>query len=100
MKQRDILESTGSSSSDSPINTPQVNSYKSLADLNDGDLKALDYTYLLICHLVHLNNQFLTQFCDAVVVLNIYGILQKFLLLCKLLFVLKNSIVKIVLQRK
>lgn len=80
MKQKNAIDSTGSSSTESPITSF---GYKSLNDLNDDDLKALEYTYLLICHLVHLNDQFLTQFCDAVVVLNIYGLLQKLLLLCK-----------------
>lgn len=79
IKQKNVLDSTESSSSESP----QPNGYKSLNDLTDDDLKALEYTYLLICHLVHLNEQFLIQFCDAVVVLNIYGLLQKLLLLCK-----------------
>lgn len=80
MKQKNTADS---SSSDSPINSPHPQNYKSLNDLNDDDLNALDYTYLLICHLVHLNDQFLTQFCDAVVILNIPSLLQKFLLLSK-----------------
>lgn len=83
LKQKNATESSGSSASDSPVNTPQPHTYKSLNDLTDDDLKALEYTYLLICHLVHLSDQFLNQFCDAVVVLNIYSLLQKLLLLCE-----------------
>lgn len=86
MKQKIALDSVGSSS-ESPINTSQVYCYKSLDDLSDDDLKALEYTFLLICHLVYLNNQFLTQFCDAVVVLNIYELVQKLLLLCGLIYI-------------
>lgn len=84
MKQKTAAESTGSSFSDSPINTPQPLGYRSLNDLSGDDLKALEYTFLLICHLVHLNVQFLAQFCDAVVVLSVYGLLQQLLLLCTL----------------
>lgn len=94
VKQKNVLESTGSASSDSPTNTPQSNGCKSLNDLTDDDLKALQNTYLLICHLVHLNNQFLTQFCDAVVVLNMYGLLQKLFFLCKFFAVSINFVIK------
>lgn len=87
MRQKNCTEST-SSISPSPANTPTVatENYKAFADISDDDLCAVESVFLLICHLVHLNSQFLTQFCDSIAVLNIYGLLQGFLLLCKFLF--------------
>lgn len=54
-----------------------------LVDLRDDDLQALEYIYLLICHLCHLQVKFLTQFCDALAVLNVYGVIRSLLSLCK-----------------
>lgn len=56
----------------------------SISDLDDEDLEALERLYTLICHLVYLDDKFLNQFCDVVVILNMYNILRKLLLLCKL----------------
>lgn len=54
-----------------------------LVDLKDDDLQALEYIYLLICHLCHLQVKFLIQFCDALAVLNVYGVIRSLLSLCK-----------------
>lgn len=83
MKQKNTTDSTDSSSSNSPLNSTNPQIYRSINDLSDQDLQALEYTYLLICHLVHLDIEYLIKFCEAVVVLNIYELLQKLFLLCK-----------------
>lgn len=92
MRQKNCTEST-SSISPSPANTPTVapESYKAFVDISDDDLSAVESVFLLICHLVHLSTQFLTQFCDAIAVLNIYGLLQGFFLLCKLLLYVQGE---------
>ncbi|KAL3269712.1 hypothetical protein HHI36_008772 [Cryptolaemus montrouzieri] len=57
--------------------------YKNLSDLNDEDLETLEYIYLLITHLVHVREEFLEQFCDALVILNIFHLIHRFLSLSK-----------------
>lgn len=54
-----------------------------LVNLKDDDLQALEYIYLLMCHLCHLQVKFLIQFCDALAVLNVYGVIRSLLSLCK-----------------
>lgn len=50
--------------------------YKSIYDLTEEDYQALEYIFLLITHLVFWDDQFLIQFCDAVVVLTVYVLLR------------------------
>ncbi|KYB24762.1 hypothetical protein TcasGA2_TC034941 [Tribolium castaneum] len=57
--------------------------YKNIADLTEEDFEALECVYMLITHLVHLDNEFLSQLCDSIAVLNVYAILKSFLLICK-----------------
>ena len=71
------------SSDDGSMFSKERDSYKSVKDLSNEDVQALEHIYLLICHLVHLDVQFLNQFCDAVVVFNMCEMLQKLLHLGK-----------------
>ncbi|CAG9815415.1 unnamed protein product [Phaedon cochleariae] len=70
------------SESPSPANSPSPNcpyTCRSLSELNAEDMQTLEYIFLLISHLVHLDDDFLMQFCDAVVVLSVYHLLNTFL---------------------
>lgn len=69
--------STPSSDNSTPINCSEM--YKSISNLHNEDFDAIEHIFLLITHLVYWDNQFLIQFCDALVVLNIY-VLLRFLL--------------------
>ncbi|KAG5899921.1 hypothetical protein JTB14_002472 [Gonioctena quinquepunctata] len=75
------------SDSPSPNNSPlppTTESYRLLSDLCDEDVQALEHIFLLIAHLVYISDDFLIQFCDAVVVLSVYPLMQMFLCLtCK-----------------
>ncbi|XP_036318174.1 serine/threonine-protein kinase fused-like [Rhagoletis pomonella] len=42
---------------------------RSMAELNCEEIRTISRLYELICHLVHLKQQFLSQFCDAVAIL-------------------------------
>ncbi|KAK6625506.1 hypothetical protein RUM43_005805 [Polyplax serrata] len=55
--------------------------YQSVSELSSDELQALEAICLLICYLVHCNEDFLIQFCDAVAILNAVTLLQQFLLL-------------------
>lgn len=57
--------------------------FKLLSHWNEEDLEVLSSFYILISHLVHLDQEFLTQFCDTLTILNIYNLLRKFLSLSK-----------------
>lgn len=68
-----------------PINTPSPETFspidttetcKNISDLSPENFEALEYIFLLITHLVYWDEQFLLQFCDAVVVLTLYTILK------------------------
>lgn len=79
-----LRESENNSSSDttSPINSPLPLSserYRKLSELTNEDFQTLEYIFILIAHLVHLDDEFLVQFCDAVVVLSIYLLMKLFL---------------------
>ncbi|CAH1101326.1 unnamed protein product [Psylliodes chrysocephalus] len=76
-----------STDTSSPINSPlplNVERYRKFSELNDEDLQALEQIFLLIAHLVHVDDDFLIQFCDSVVVLSVY-------LLMKLVLSLTNK---------
>lgn len=47
--------------------------------LTDDEFRTLLNLYELVCHLVHLSDQFLTQFCDAVAILGANELLVKFI---------------------
>lgn len=78
-----IKRDDGSSSSPSPTGSPIQERYKDAADLTDEDFRSLESIYMLITHLVHLDNEFLSQLCDSIAVLNIFTILKFFLLICE-----------------
>ncbi|XP_067640071.1 serine/threonine-protein kinase fused [Eurosta solidaginis] len=42
---------------------------RAMSELNNEEISTLSRLYELICHLVHLKQQFLSQFCDAVAIL-------------------------------
>ncbi|XP_057667602.1 serine/threonine-protein kinase fused isoform X1 [Diorhabda carinulata] len=79
-----LRDSGNDSSSDttSPINSPlplSAERYRRLSELTNEDFQTLEYIFMLIAHLVHLDDEFLIQFCDAVVVLSIYLLMKLFL---------------------
>lgn len=76
---RKQLDASANSSSSGDFGSDLAS--KMVDELTDEDLQALEYIYLLICHLVHSEDGFLTQFCDAVVVLNFHKFLCRFLTL-------------------
>lgn len=75
-------ESTDSTSSN-PTPSPRYKKYKSIDNLSEEELQAIETTFLMICRLVYTDVQFLSQFCDSVVVFKINPLLQQFLNLCK-----------------
>lgn len=79
-KQITRLKVETSTSSNSPITEE---TFKDLTDLTDEDFHSLEHIYMLITHLVHLDNEFLSQLCDSIAVLNVYLILKSFLFVCK-----------------
>ncbi|CAH1280049.1 unnamed protein product [Diabrotica balteata] len=79
-----LRECRTDSSSDtaSPINSPlplSAELYKRCADLTEEDFQTLEYIFILVDHLIHLDDDFLIQFCDAVVVLSIYLLMKLFI---------------------
>ncbi|XP_075158948.1 STKc_STK36 domain-containing protein fused [Haematobia irritans] len=48
-------------------------------EMNNEEIKCISRLYELVCHLVHLNQQFLNQFCDAVAILSANEFLINFL---------------------
>ncbi|XP_018564380.1 serine/threonine-protein kinase fused [Anoplophora glabripennis] len=82
---REYREHTPSEAS-SPGNSPlpsTAESYRGISELCTEDFQALEYMFLLISHLVHLDDHFMMQFCDAVVVLTSYVLMKLMLLLSK-----------------
>lgn len=43
------------------------------------DVKTLSSLYELVCHLIHMNDSFLTQFCDALAILGASNLLVQFI---------------------
>lgn len=76
LRQHDDSTPTSTPSPDNatPVNNSEM--YKIISDLCIEDFDALEHIYLLITHLIYWDNQFLIQFCDAVVVLTIYVLLR------------------------
>ncbi|KAJ8932531.1 hypothetical protein NQ318_000648 [Aromia moschata] len=68
---RGYREDTPFGASPSPVNSPVPSKecYRALSELTEEDFQALEYMFLLVSHLVHLDDRFLIQFCDAIVVL-------------------------------
>uniref|UniRef100_A0A1A9X5F4 non-specific serine/threonine protein kinase n=1 Tax=Glossina brevipalpis TaxID=37001 RepID=A0A1A9X5F4_9MUSC len=60
---------------DSAVSLPAAQStasqrkLRTISELNNEEIKCASRLYELICHLVHLRLQFLSQFCDAVAIL-------------------------------
>ncbi|XP_018334476.1 serine/threonine-protein kinase fused [Agrilus planipennis] len=80
LKQKDINGNSDSgSSSTSDLENDHSPLYKDISALTEEDLEAIEYSFLLICNLVHRNNNFAVQFCDSVAVLNIYDLLRSLL---------------------
>lgn len=87
---REYREHTPSETSPSPGNSPlpsTMESYRSISELCSDDFQAIEYMFLLISHLVHLDDCFMLQFCDAVAVLTVYVLMRLMLLLCKLVYI-------------
>lgn len=53
--------------------------YRQLKFLTSTEVNTLVSLYELVCHLVHLNEQFLTQFCDSVEILGATDLLVGFI---------------------
>lgn len=88
MKQKNVSTTPRSNdTTPTPTNTPipsqSTDTYKSVSDLSADELQALEYIYLLICRLIHHDNQFIGQFCDSIVLLHATTLIQQLLLLCK-----------------
>lgn len=47
--------------------------------LTEEDIKTLSSLYELVCHLIHMNDSFLTQFCDALAILGASNLLVQFI---------------------
>lgn len=50
----------------SPVQTPPMLTFRSAINLTSDEIKTLSNLYELVNHLVHINDNFLTQFCDAI----------------------------------
>ncbi|GLV32484.1 fused [Carabus blaptoides fortunei] len=89
VKYKHVAGTSSNDTTPTPTNTPLPciqavsENYRSMSDLSADDLQALEYMYLLICRLVHHEDQFINQFCDAVMLLNVTSLIQQFLLLSK-----------------
>lgn len=57
------------------INSP----FRTIETLSSAEIKTLSSLYELVCHLVHLNDRFLSQLCDAIVGLRVESIFTDFL---------------------
>ncbi|KRT79433.1 hypothetical protein AMK59_6419 [Oryctes borbonicus] len=75
-----------------------IDTTRSTSDLNGDDLQALEHIYGLICYLVHSDDQFLYQFCDALMILNVYVLIHKLLSLNKKKIKIVNDIIAILTQ--
>lgn len=53
--------------------------FRKIQKLTSDELITLRSLYELVCHLVHLNDQFLSQFCDAVAILGANELLINFI---------------------
>lgn len=53
--------------------------FRQLKMLSSAEVKTLVSLYELVCHLVHLNEQFLSQFCDSVEILGATELLVGFI---------------------
>lgn len=76
---------TSNNSTPSPTTSPSFMgpTFKLLDDITDEELNALENILLLVCHLAHLDNIFLNQVCDSIVILKIFTLFHQLLLLCK-----------------
>ncbi|KAI4461070.1 protein kinase related [Holotrichia oblita] len=84
-----------------PRSTPvsyAIDTTKSVSDLTGDDLQALEHIYGLICYLVYSDDQFLYQFCDALMILNVYVLIHKLLSLNKKRIKIVNDIIAILTQ--
>lgn len=52
---------------------------RTIDQISRDELRTVLSLYELVCHLVHLNDQFLSQFCDAVAILGVNHLLVNFL---------------------
>ncbi|XP_050310189.1 serine/threonine-protein kinase fused isoform X5 [Anthonomus grandis grandis] len=80
-----LSSSESSNSSSEGVIAPSRNDFtcKSLNEFDSDELQALEHILMLACHLVHLEDEFVSQFCDAVVVLNMFGSINLLLGLVK-----------------
>ncbi|KAI4461075.1 protein kinase related [Holotrichia oblita] len=88
-------------STPTPRSTPvsyAIDTTKSVSDLTGDDLQALEHIYGLICYLVYSDDQFLYQFCDALMILNVYVLIHKLLSLNKKRIKIVNDIIAILTQ--
>ncbi|XP_055844636.1 serine/threonine-protein kinase fused [Episyrphus balteatus] len=72
-------KSINDSNSSLPPSSNNRNSIRSVSELTKDEIITISRLYELICHLVHLKEQFLSQFCDAVVILSADELLINFL---------------------
>ncbi|XP_055909302.1 serine/threonine-protein kinase fused [Eupeodes corollae] len=72
-------KSINDSNSSLPTYSNTRTSIRSVSELTKEEIVTASRLYELICHLVHLKEQFLSQFCDAVVILSADDLLINFL---------------------
>lgn len=84
MREKENSNNSTPTPRNSPV-FPLNNRFRCLNDISDEELQAVENIILLICHLVHLDVQFLSQICDAVVILKVSSLLHQLLLLSKLM---------------
>ncbi|GLH15192.1 Serine/threonine-protein kinase fused [Gryllus bimaculatus] len=61
------------------LNTP----IRPMADLSADELQALESVYLLLCNLLQSQEEFVAQFCDAIIIFNVPFLVQQFFLLSR-----------------
>ncbi|KAH1000416.1 hypothetical protein HUJ04_000326, partial [Dendroctonus ponderosae] len=61
-------------SSESADDVPTLILFRTADQLDAEHLQALEHVLMLVCHLVHLQDAFLIHFCDAVLIINVFGL--------------------------
>ncbi|CAG9768721.1 unnamed protein product [Ceutorhynchus assimilis] len=94
---RNLPDISNSSSGGLPA-TKNLETYKSLEKLDNEELQALEHIVMLVCHLVYIQDDFVLQFCDAIVILNVYSLINTLLGLAKRKLRISMDIISILTQ--
>ncbi|XP_022902513.2 serine/threonine-protein kinase fused [Onthophagus taurus] len=85
-------------SSNDSASTPIEKLPEIILNLTENDLQALEDIFCLICYLIHSNDKFLHQFCDSIVVFNVYNLTRQLLTLTKKKIRIVNDLLAILTQ--